>query len=683
MFPVTAAPPFPNLPLLPETEPEATPNGVAPDEAAIEQPGETEVGAEDYPDPIDRANISGLNPEELKRLGDEIMLLIESGVRTRKSSGRDDAWRKWRSLFECDPPARDLPWEGAANLRTPTTRNSIETVLGRLIDMLFKEEKFLRVTPKRVEDESAAAEMERFAIAELTSPEFDIRHRTMLALKNALVDGLFASETFWRHERREKTERVRLTPQVYRQITGKVANEAFQFVTIKGKRHKLGERYELRRDAITANHFDMMDICADELALFPATSRSVEHATLVAYPTYKSKVHMDYGVRDGLYDEGAWKGIRDKVANPNTSALASDSRPQGIEGDRGSRNEASAYPEHEEVKCWCGHARIVDANKDGYMEDVYFTVEETTRTILRLQRNPYHNNKRCIGTLIPDPRIGNRLYGYALTEKLKDIQFEDEAITNQQLDAGTVALTVIIEEEEGARRRQGESVFQPGINFRRVSQEGEIVKVHQMPSIPATNFRNQDDVRRMAERVSAASEAVQGGSIGGGETLGQTNISVTSGIIRLAMLLIGILRYLTWVYNQFFDYNIQFMDEERTYQIRRGGKIIYNRITLDQMQIPCKIEAYCPLFDPDLTTRRQFAEKLFTATTMSPFVQSDLGRMYEALRRYMAALGDENPEPVIGTKEEAMMMQQRVGAAQAAPMTPTPNGVATPGGGQG
>jgi hypothetical protein len=246
-------------------------------------------------------------------------------------------------------------------------------------------------------------------------------------------------------------------------------------------------------------------------------------------------------------------------------------------------------------------------------------------------------------------------------------------------DAGALALSAIVEEDRAGRNTASDTQFKIGVTVRRIDRDGDIKKIHTFPNVPNSNFVEREKISRMIEQALGVSEILQGVTASASRPLGETNRALMSGAIRNKIQLICILHFLTWNWNQFFDYCRQFMEDSVKYVTVRDGKETYEEITLEELSIPCSVYAYCPALGPDPALRAQLAEKEFTVLTQSPFAQIDLARVWDILVDYCVTglkIPRERVVQKIGPRDEAVMMQKGIADMQAQQQT-NPVAIAT------
>jgi hypothetical protein len=282
-------------------------------------------------------------------------------------------------------------------------------------------------------------------------------------------------------------------------------------------------------------------------------------------------------------------------------------------------------------------------------------MEWTTKKFMRIALPDAMNGRRPFRRFYFYPRVGRGYYPYSQVEKTFNTQQELNAVTRQGIDAATLAMSAIIEEGPG-RRKLSKTEFGPGISFRDTSVDGEIKTIHQFPNVPNSNLADRENIRRMIEKLGGQDPSAQGVADNGADTLGQTNIAVQGGNIRLNMAIEFGLEFLTWLYQQFFDYSYQYMEERQSYEVKRAGKTSYAMISLDDIAAvqEATVQAY---LDPQAGLRAQKAQVIFQMLANSPFIQGNYLRQWRLLVWFARVLDNEDDmTQFIGSEDEAKQM---------------------------
>jgi len=614
--------------------------------------------------PIDTERIRGLTKEKLVELGTTLWTLANQGLQDRKNGGRDDNIEEFRNLYEEVVEDREGPWENSSNLTTPDTRIQVETTAARLTHSIFSSPEWMKIKPGAPEEAEACQRCTKFGKSEMGGANIGLKARFYEGSQDALVDGYVVGVTSWLRKHRKKQQRVLLNDQVIVQLGGIPPGMLAKIgdpVRIGKKVYRYGQWVTIEQEVVDQNHFSLNFVSAKDTVMYPADAPNEEVAVLYGYFFGQTPDEIRNLVHEGYYDAAAAEDIiattqpmiqGDYVLQSKT--LEQQNREFIMSGsEEGDQNFGRRHLLY-------AHARIYDADGDGRYEDICFVMEWTTRKFLKVSLPPAMNGVRPFRRLYFYPRVGRGYYPYSQVEKAYNTQQELNAVTRQGIDAASLAMSAIIEEGPGRRKLQ-RSAFGPGVSFRDTSVDGEIKEIHQFPNVPNSNLVDREQIRRMIEKIGGQDPTVQGVADTGADTLGQTNIAVQSGNIRLNMALEFGLEFLTWLYQQFFDYCWQYMEERQTYEIIRNGKSAYATISLDDIAAVQQgtVQAYTATLDPQASLRAQKAQIIFQMLANSPFMQGNFTRQWRLLMWFARALDiDDDMTMFIGTEEEAEQMDQ-------------------------
>ena len=246
------------------------------------------------------------------------------------------------------------------------------------------------------------------------------------------------------------------------------------------------------------------------------------------------------------------------------------------------------------------------------------------------------------------------------------------------LDAGAMNLTVIVEEARNSSTGLVQQELTLGINHRTVDEiggEGNY-KVHTFPTPDQDAFRSTELVNSMAERVTAASEILQGTTSKSGTTATESTQAITAGARRLKVQSARCQRCNQEVFTMLWGMIRQFsvlpgdngqVPQPVSFALTRGGDRIYGEISYDEMQVPVRLFAHGDTINTNEQLRLQTVEKVFMLGERSPFVTDNATRKYNLERYVLEAYGVRNISDMMGTIQEAQEKEDQ--AAQ----NPPPN----------
>lgn len=632
------------------------------------------------PDAIDTEIIKkAKNKSWMDELSIELDSLIEDGKNARRSGRRDDWVLRWRRAYEGSDAKTGGPWSGSSRIVPPDMRAAIETTNARNMEALFASRERVRIKARFPESADAGNKLVKHIDDFFHSEEIDLRSRLTPACLQGMVDGTILCDTFWRREKAKRRSRVRITNEILQEFgQAPIANpQDFPVVRIGGRNYKYGTIATVEREVVVRNHFDFRFVSVLDFFMYPATATSIEDSTIAGYEFVQSENDIRVCAASGQYDEKAVDDLfRDDSPGPSPMASAVDptqlnTEPQTIGADTGisPQNEANnkVYDRYKMRKFW---ARVRDVNNDKMFEDFLCVMEVSTKKILFLQADPYDNLKRSIREINFDPRIGGGFYSYSMVEKSLDAHLELQAVVRLGIDLAVLASSIIIPVDSTGRRNAQNITFKPGVQFWKTDEMGTMGNPIAFPLVQNQFIPQRSLISSYVEKITGAGEILTGATPESG-TATAANIQVTSSGIRGKVMLLNILKFLTWLYNQYRDMTQQFMEETpgKSFAISLGPGRGFEDISLDEISIEGSITAYCDAIDPDVALKFQTAEKILTLLMQSPFAQSDLERQYQITADYADTLGyDFELAPRIGTKEQAKELQQKTAQEEAQKM---------------
>ena len=619
-------------------------------------------------DAIDKANIHGLNDTKLKELGVKVRDLIKEGVTDRYNGGRDMQIDVWRDLYEMTPPTKQGPWKKSSKVVATDLTTAVDTVSARRVESLVGSKERLSIDSELPEEMDAITWLKDFTDKELhRGLEFD----KFLARvdRTSTVDAGTIIHTYWKREYKKVRRRVVIDDNFLIQhgitpMSSMLSPMAPNPMVKVGKnKYPFGSRQVVEKNIVYNNCFGFEMIDMKNFFMWPATSTSEENAVLVGHFFAQTADELRTLAKDGYYDEDAViRALKtpssidvltsERIANESwrekTQAMVSNSH-ESYNNEFGRRHMANVY------------AKIYDGDDDGIFEDIHFVVDWNSGEVLRCRLNPHDNGKRPYKYYNTDPRVGTGFYSYSLPQRLKSLEDELNAVARQGIDRGSLAATIFMAIDRGAKDPNAMEVNIGGINIWDTATQGTIRNVYPLPDLPSGNLSNRSDLSHQIQRASGADEAIQGVQSNNG-TLGQTNIAVAAGNIRLNRSIIECLSTITWVYNQFFDYLQQYVEEEQDFHYIRDGKDPYNVVQLlDNLGVTTHniVTATSDQVNPEAQVKAMLAEKAFTVATNSPAVKGNIVKTMRCVKTYLTEIGyKEDLSYRIGTEQDWEQMQQ-------------------------
>lgn len=671
-------------------------------------------GETDYAevDPIDTNNIPKLRDKDFQeRLGRYVRDAVIEWKSANGTGGRENNIATFRRIYECQPTGDADPQRGRrSRVVPPEARNQCDTIAARQAEALLGGENYLTIkSPLSPQDDESTLKCVHYAMY-MFGEGGAIQHQTKLcrALRNIGTDGLFILHSFWNKKKRRVRRRVPLNNAVlakmglaHLQVSDP---QRYPIITIDGQKYRYGQPYLLEFNETISDHFDYSLIDSRDFVLWPPESRSIESATIAGFLYEETPNEMRQKVNAGEYDKKAveelvgeesdfmdpFTGYSSAISLGSTSPPSPNEGYEATESDGVSRGTEQAHSHYARRRLACLYCRLFDADRSKGDEDEVFkehddvcvVIDADSGKLLKCTLNPYDNGRRPFYEFGCDPRVGQGFYHYALMERLADLQQEYTALTRMGLDVGTQSTIKFVFQGPG-RRKLSEQNLVHGINFLESGTDGRIEDIKEFNDVPASNFMDRNSTKQTMERTSGADESVQGTTVKGETTLGQTNLAVASGNIRMKFGMRFLLEAETWLFRQFFDYNMQFMEERNVFTAKINGKDVPMNITLNDMAVAwySQVTAYSPIMDPHAALRSQQTQAAFAALSANPLIAEDPVKMNRLMHWYIRRIGiDEDMSAIMGTEEE---WQQYAEEQQLRQMMAMQFGMAPVGAGQG
>lgn len=311
-----------------------------------------------------------------------------------------------------------------------------------------------------------------------------------------------------------------------------------------------------------------------------------------------------------------------------------------------------------------------DADGDGDYEDWYMVVETSTGYPLALSRSqtlPCTKSTRALSIF----DITHTPYGVPLPKILEGLQTESDIATALLLDGAAIELTRIILRQKSARNKT-KTAIHVGLNEIDVDETDGAMKIETLGGGTALAIPSIDLMQQSAAKATAAGETMMGVQSSQNATATETKAAQTSGAKRLSVLASRIADEL--------QRSLEIMEYELTRYFliqavtsSEGGNLAETLLlspTIDGRQFNTGMTfmdwSAASLFqlsgDPatvDPVLRLQAAEKVLLMTERSPFNSKSLQRRYAAEREFLERYGVRSPESIIGSLQDAIIMQKQ------------------------
>jgi len=437
---------------------------------------------------------------------------VETTSRGPQVKSWEDQIQDYWARYEMLPPARELPFDGAANFRTPLTKWMIDAILARIMSGLTTIRPIYRV--EAIAPDTAgmgqAGKIEEFLDYVL---EHELDFVTFLddALLNAGVEGAAIAYVTWIENREH-----RLVEEI-EERDNDILDEAGQQIGdgmggFARKRESISSVVE-REDVTEARpNLDLIPL-TDFLVADPRRKRLRDqpwmgHRTRL----YRAELAQLQGA-EGYFDEEIDE-ILAGGGNVSTGP-STDKAEQGVDARTGVATGSTAQPAMRMLDtfdiwtliCW------YDWDQDGKPERVVAEVAMPQKRLIRLIKYPYLHNRPFYIPISLLPR-SNSFMPRSLAGDLIMSQDELDAMTNHRTDATSIAIASLFmflyDEQAGfdpARTRigLGQSIKLTGD----INHLMSLAKVYRGVQVPGMDIINY--IIDMARQLSGVHEMQTGG----------------------------------------------------------------------------------------------------------------------------------------------------------------------------
>lgn len=369
-----------------------------------------------------------------------------------------------------------FPYEGCSNLNIPITRWLVDTVLVRIIDVIFGQRKVWVLRALKPEFKDIVKDLED-GLDWWQKHIAKFRDQIFSPLMQAVKMG--TGVVGFKYERKKRT--------VYRYASE--AEKANRDI----KKYKTKEGEKLIKQPQTIYEGPTLFGVSLEDWISSADSPTIKDAYIAGYRTYVRKAQVETHVRSGYYYDDILDHLRGDATDEVKKARAEAEGKEISEFDR------------ERLQVWVLHLKY-DVDDDGEEDDIVVTWHQETGTILRAIYNPYFFGFRPFEKLVGLP-VEFSFYGTGLCEMLKHIQEEMNSQHNQRVDRLNQINSLMW------KIRQGSGVENDKIYPGKKWVVGDIDKdigVVQTPDVFYSTFQEETLLNSYAEKTVGVAPGVMG-----------------------------------------------------------------------------------------------------------------------------------------------------------------------------
>ena len=319
---------------------------------------------------------------------------------------------KWQNMYEGKRKPRSMPFEGCGNYAVPLTQWITETVLVRILDVIWSQKKLIAVRP---------AKENMRELSEKLEDAFDWWQKHIAGLRRKLTDVILQAVKFG-------TSHLKLEYTRQKRTVVRYASMAEQLnPMVKTYKDKNGNK--LVKDVQTIYEGpQVIPISREDMVISP-DSPEIKKSALVGNRFYLRPAEFNLRVDTGVYPISEEE--REKVL-----ARGDDLGPDEYDDAKKNRmqleNRETSAISDDPLECYEVWVYF-DVDEDGEEDSIVLSVHPASKVILKAKYNHLHYGFRPYLDITPNP-VEFRHDGNGLCKALEQTQLETDAIHNQRRD---------------------------------------------------------------------------------------------------------------------------------------------------------------------------------------------------------------------------------------------------------
>lgn len=453
---------------------------------------------------------------------------IEVGLSARGSIAEEIRYR-WTYYEQGRTRGRSAPWPDAADLTSPYGTESVDAILGRIMDTIMVEP--LWIVEGWGDSTARAPFVEEFH--QRTQEQERLQTYLRAVLLRMLIEPRGILEVFESTETRLARKRMRaklaLDPMTGQPVIGEDTNPVLE-------RDEQGQPIEAQNSQEASAEIDV-DIPEPvrqgpgytvvpylDFLQFPSHAQSKEQIWGYGKRFFRRVPELIAAAARGVYDTVAVEslGESDERANQQIQEAPRDTAISTID-QRGPTAQK---------ECW-EVPFLADLNGQGER----WWLATVSREHTKLLRLKYDDRTTRFLEFVAFPKPGSR-DGYSLLEKMMTLLEEDTAVRNMRADKAALAISAPIKRLQGALWDPFEQPFRPGgvIDVRDMNELGQM-ELSDVP--PSINVWKQD-IRTDIERLVGLNDVSVGTQTEERRTLGEVQLAAGYSEVRVKAILSAI-----------------------------------------------------------------------------------------------------------------------------------------------
>lgn len=591
-------------------------------------------------------------------LGYDLWQQIQQGLADRGTFNIDLDY--YNDLYEMhvEDGASDTPWPNASAVFVPLVPRMVDNLASQLAGVVFQP-RFYLVNGNTIDAAGSQAEVERFYNSE--AARWNWVEPFFQQLNLGLRDGNGVLEILWK---RKVSTRKKL---VFKPATD--PDTGLPQIDPETNKPVMEQVVETHTDT----EFDGVELTPIPLRnffIFPIWSRNIQEALAVGRRVYYAEADL-WALQKGINASGGqfWKDKLEEVLlyqqegnderNLTTEGTSTITADDQVNISQGAINQSSYRRQRGPFGFWIIYSRQYDMDGDGVPEENVFWIHEMSQRLVGYEPFKYWHGQRPFVAFIGMPRP-DIWYGFAVPERLRTLQEEENTKYNQRNNAADRALSPPIVVRAGARLLTQDNKVGPDAQWETENPQADVM-VLQLPDVPLSSYQEVQAIESMAEQLLGSAPP----PVSGRMSAQQMQMMAQSAKVRIDLIANRLRASLKEAFWQIHQLYIQYGPDQMVSNTQQGGmpqRLVIDKQTLAKDYDLDIVGSGGPL---DRSSRAQDLMIVYTLLMKNPLVAGNLQRVWMVTQMLLEAFDRPDIQTLIGTQQEAQQQQDMQQAMQA------------------
>lgn len=595
--------------------------------------------------------------DERVKVGKHLQERIEYSLTQLRD--RHDLIRLWRDMYDARAQRSDWPWEGASEISIPMIQSITDTIHANVLRVCRGVTPYFNISASKSGDEEIARKIQEGLHWQLSN-QMEYGDKLDEILRIALDSANCFAHLPWR-----KTVGMAMSSaKIDEALLASLLADGEDPAVIENLRQQAAsgsvaeipvEQETVVYDAPAIETVDPLDFI-----MYPVNSPTLDAAQFIGHRVWMSRDDLLTAVISGEFEEDRVNellGSPPQTLRSDETSGADQTRVEGA-GIYDTTTLCNDDLPYEMYRLLVKYR--VRENKPAVW--CVFVVERATGLVVKATRYPNWHGEPDYINYCPYP-IAGQVWGRSVPDILRHLSEEVDAIRNSRVNAGTLALTPVFIQRRGSTSRTDGRSFSPGD----IIEADDVDGIKQLTVNPPTQaaFAEEDKAQREAEKVTGASDVMQGVSAKGDTTLGETQLMLQAGNAKFEVIVGRVQKANTALARQTLGLMRQHMTAEQEFAITGTSEFEFMAISPRDMRARVNLAPHGNTLNSNPQLEMQIAEKVWMMMERIPWAKPE--NLYAAGRNLLIKSGVKNVIPYLGTEEQAME------SGQQEPPPPQPN----------